>query len=192
MKSKNQLRKIYKSKRKELTKKEIEEFSNKIFNKFLITDFIHLSTFHIYLSIETQNEVKTNEIISYLLSNNKKIIVPKVEDDELKHYILTKKTNLQLNQWNILEPIDAEEFNQLEEIELVFIPLLINDKSGNRIGYGKGFYDRFLNKLNSNTVKVGLNFFESIEYVNSETHDIPIDYLISPFKIESLSANLTK
>lgn len=192
MKNKDQLRKLYKSKRKELTTREIDEFSNIIFNQFLASKFVTCSTFHIFLSIEKQKEVKTNQIINYLLSSNKKVIIPKVEDEDLKHYLITHETIFKPNKWNILEPVDAQEFTLLNEIDIAFIPLLINDKSGNRIGYGKGFYDKFLNKLNSNSLKIGLNYFESIDCINAEPHDIPLDYLISPFKIESFLANLTK
>lgn len=189
---KNELRILYKYKRKELTTKEIEEFSNHVFNQFLASEFVTCSTFHIFLSIEKQNEVKTSQIIKYLLLHEKKVIVPKVVGNELKHYVLNHQTKLKLNKWNISEPIDCEEFKILNKIDVVFIPLLINDKNGNRIGYGKGFYDKFLEKLKPNVIKIGLNYFESIDKIIPEPHDIPLDYLISPFKIESFSANLTK
>ena len=70
------------------------------------------------------------------------------------------------------------------KIEVVFIPLLAYDLKGNRVGYGKGFYDRFLKKLSKNTNKIGLSFFLPENYISDcSNHDIQMDYCVSPEKV---------
>jgi len=190
--NKSELRLIYKEKRQNFSTKKKEEFSKSIKDLFANSDFINLNCFHIFLPIIKQNEVNTWFIIEELFKFNKKIVVPKVEHNNLKHFILEKDTQIIPNKWKIPEPNQAKELINLSKIEVVFIPLLISDILGNRIGYGKGFYDKFLSELSENTIKIGLNFFPSIEKIENENHDIPLNYLISPFKIESFLANFKK
>ena len=90
---------------------------------------------------------------------------------------------LKLNSRNIPEPENGIEISN-KQIEVVFIPLLAFDNLGNRIGYGKGFYDAFLKNCPRTTLKIGLSFFEAQgSLIESETHDIPLDYCITPNKI---------
>lgn len=172
---------------------EQKKYSLQILNQFKNSKFSKLNTFHIFLPITSQKEINTWEFIDYLLDKNKYIIIPKVDNDFLKHYIYTTDTKVKINKWNIPEPVNALELKNLNLIDVVFIPLLISDKNGNRIGYGKGFYDKFLAKLPRKTLKIGINYFSSLEdSIEVEPHDIPLDYLISPLKIESFSANPIK
>lgn len=119
-------------------------------------------------------------IIEYLLSFKKKIIIPKIKNNELEHYYYNKFTMLKNNKWNILEPVNAELYFNLNLIDVVFVPLIICDKKGHRIGYGKGYYDRFLSKLDKNTIKIGISFFQCIKKIPINNYDIALDYLIYP------------
>jgi 5-formyltetrahydrofolate cyclo-ligase len=97
--------------------------------------------------------------------------------------LLTDSTVIKVNDWGIPEPVDGVEI-PASKIEAVFIPLLVFDQKGNRIGYGKGFYDEFLSRCTKEVVKVGLSLFpaeKEIEEVNE--HDVPLDYCVSPEKI---------
>ena len=88
-----------------------------------------------------------------------------------------------LNSWNIPEPENGIAIST-EQIEVVFIPLLAFDLRGNRVGYGKGFYDDFLNNCSKDTLKIGLSFFEAeANIADVEPHDIPLDYCVTPTKI---------
>jgi len=70
------------------------------------------------------------------------------------------------------------------EIDLIFVPLLAFDETGNRVGYGKGFYDKFLTKCRPDAIKVGLSYFEAIDRISdSEQFDIPLNYCITPQRI---------
>lgn len=70
------------------------------------------------------------------------------------------------------------------KIEVVFIPLLAYDKNGNRIGYGKGFYDRFLDKCSTETIKIGLSFFDQEQHIiDVSENDVKLNYCVTPKKI---------
>jgi 5-formyltetrahydrofolate cyclo-ligase len=76
----------------------------------------------------------------------------------MTHYLLTDSTTIKKNPYHIPEPIDGIEVPDAK-IDVVFVPLLAYDKQGNRVGYGKGFYDNFLSKCKPETIKIGLSFY---------------------------------
>mgnify|MGYP003575184065 FL=1 len=85
-----------------------------------------------------------------------------------------------MNEWGITEPVSGVEVLP-EQLDIVLIPLLVYDKKGNRVGYGKGFYDRFLSECRSDAMKVGLSFFEPVDLISDANElDIPLDACISP------------
>ena len=89
------------------------------------------------------------------------------------------------NKWGILEP-SRENQDKIEpkEIDLVIIPLLIFDKNGNRVGYGKGFYDRFLQQCNPKTLKIGICLEDPIEMIKDvDKFDVKMNFCITPNKI---------
>ena len=100
----------------------------------------------------------------------------------MTHFLLTDSTKLVKNSYNIPEPVDGIQIST-EQIDVVFIPLLAFDKTGHRIGYGKGFYDRFLANCKPETLKIGLSFFKAeitnFDYLSS---DIGLNYCITPNK----------
>ena len=70
------------------------------------------------------------------------------------------------------------------EIDVVFIPLLCFDKHGNRVGYGGGYYDKFLTKTKSSCLKIGLSFFEPVDFIQGiNMNDIPLDMCVTPEKL---------
>jgi 5-formyltetrahydrofolate cyclo-ligase len=101
----------------------------------------------------------------------------------MTHYLLTDNTKIKKNEYNIPEPIDGIEVPS-HKMEVVFIPLLAYDTYGNRVGYGKGFYDKFLAECNPNTIKIGLSFFEPEELISDvNATDIQVNYCITPNRI---------
>ncbi len=179
---KKELRKLYKQKRKELTKSEIENLQQNIYTQILKTDFSDSNIIHIFLSIEKQKEINTYPIIDFLVSINKTIIISKSDftSNTLQHYVFDESTILEINNYGIPEPINAQQID-VKEIDLVFVPLLISDKQNYRVGYGKGFYDRFLSECKSNVKTIGLNFFKPIDKINDKNEfDIPLDKIIYP------------
>ena len=112
------------------------------------------------------------------------MVIPKsnVVTFEMKHYLLTDATPIKPNILNIPEPLDGTTI-EASKIQLVFVPLLAFDKKGQRLGYGKGFYDRFL-KGCPKALKIRLSFFDPIkEIIETQSSDIALDYFIKPSQI---------
>ncbi len=111
-----------------------------------------------------------------------KIVVPKINlnEGEMQHYIFNEDVEMASNSFGIIEPVKGEKI-AAGEIDLVITPLLAFDKKGYRVGYGKGFYDKFFLQCNNNVVRIGLSFFEAEEKIDDrDTYDIPLHYCITP------------
>jgi len=181
MTSKNNLRDKYKALRSSLTPSLIETQSLDIANNALQLPIWDKTYYHIFLPITTKNEVNTEYILHILNGKDKSILVPKSDfkTNTLSHILLQENTKIQRTQFNIPEPVSGIEV-LASQIDVVFVPLLAYDKQGNRLGYGKGFYDRFLASCKPSTLFVGLSFFEPEEVIPFEESDIPLHYCISP------------
>lgn len=183
--TKAELRKKYKSLRKALSIDDIENYSLNIANQLLKLDIWDKSVYHIFLTIEEQKEINTEYILNILAGKDKNIVISKsnFEDFSMTHYLLTDSTTIKKNNFNIPEPVDGIPITS-EQIEVVFVPLLAFDKTGNRVGYGKGFYDRFLKQCKPETIKIGLSFFEA-ETKNFEAFDsdVRLDYCVTPCEV---------
>ena len=182
---KSELRHLYKKCRQQLSTERIDEQSLAIANQLLQLDIWNHSFYHIFLSITEHKEVDTDYILNILSGKDKNIIISKSDFNTLRmtHFLLTDNTVIKKNEWNIPEPVDGIEIAS-NKIDVVFVPLLAFDKQGNRVGYGKGFYDTFLSECKPKTIKVGLSFFEAEENIDDvfET-DIKLDYCVTPNNI---------
>jgi 5-formyltetrahydrofolate cyclo-ligase len=183
MMDKNSLRRSYLSARKSLTQLEIAS-KNHLINQRLINyvPWSNMGLVHLYLPVLDQNEVDTMPTITHIRSHYEqlKIAVPKVEPaQELSHHLLTKSTKLESNLWGIPEPV-GNSIIDVKQIDLVIAPLIIFDKAGHRIGYGKGYYDRFLAHCRSDTKKIGLCYFDPVEKIDIEPTDISMNSVITP------------
>jgi len=180
---KAELRKLYKSKREQLTQDQIEQYSIDISNHALkLNKLWDYQNYHIFLSIQSQKEVNTDFLLSVLQGKDKNVLLSKSDFKlgTLTHYLLTDSTVIKLNAYGIPEPQQGIQI-PANQVEVVFIPLLVYDKKGNRIGYGKGFYDRFLAQCKPETLKIGLSFFPAEDQISDvNPHDIPLDYCITP------------
>lgn len=180
--NKKELRAKYKALRQELSPDDIEDKSLAIANRMLQLDIWDKTYFHLFLTIEEQNEVETEFILQILAGYDKEIVVAKSNFETLKmtNYLLTDNTKFQKNQHNIYEPVDGIEVPN-HKIDVIFVPLLAFDKKGNRVGYGKGFYDKFLSECNEDVIKIGLSFFEAEEIIDDVFEsDIRLDYCVTP------------
>lgn len=186
---KKELRKKYKALRGNLSEEQIVDKSLAISNRLLqlgtTVDGIEIweqTYFHLFLTIEEQQEVDTEFVLQILAGKDKEIVVAKsnFETLEMTHYLLTDNTKFQKNEYNIYEPVDGIEV-PASKIDVVFVPLLAYDKKGNRVGYGKGFYDTFLAKCKPEVIKIGLSFFEPEESIEDVlATDIRLDYCVTP------------
>ena len=142
--------------------------------------------YHLFLSIDEKKEIHTDPLISLLREKNKTIVVPKIAgNSNLQHFELQKDSKLLKNKWGIPEPSGGTTVNE-ELIEVVFIPLLAFDKQGHRVGYGKGYYDKFLERCRTDVIKIGLSLFEATENISDISEmDMALDHCVTPLKIYS-------
>ncbi len=141
-------------------------------------------TCHVFLPILRNRELDTWPLVKSLDELGVEVVVS-VSDFEtclMSHFVYHEKVEFQLNQFQIPEPIDALAAD-ISKTEMVIIPLLAADKKGNRIGYGKGFYDRLLAQMPPQIIKVGVNLaplFDEFDF--AETHDVKLDFCITPYQ----------
>lgn len=142
-------------------------------------EFIAASTIHCYVSMEERREVNTRALIKNILAQQKRLAVP-VTDFEtmrLESCLLKRFEDLEKNKWGVLEPQEGSRLSP-QEFDLVVVPMVGGDEDRNRIGYGKGFYDRFLSEVTCRTI--GLSFECCIaESIPAEDFDVPLDKVIT-------------
>lgn len=179
--TKAELRNTYKLKREALSQDEVLSLSKAIFDNFAHQfKLFKNQKVHCFLSIPKKREIETQFFLSYFFENGIRVFVPKIFNNKLISVEINSETPLIKNSWGILEPESNEESSE-KNFDYIITPLLYCDQRGNRVGYGKGFYDVFFQKINPNTLKIGLNFFKPDEYIDDVwKNDIPLDYLVTP------------
>ena len=184
--TKKELRLNFTTVRNSLSKEEIHSSTTSIFKHLEALPIWDYTYYHVYLSIVEKKELDTTALLNKLFNKRKKVIVPKISNSSnLKHFELRQDTQLVKNNWGIPEP---ESGTQVTEnlIDLVFVPLLAFDSQGHRVGYGKGYYDRFLSQCRKDVVKIGLSLFDPVQSISDiEETDIRLDYCVTPDRIYS-------
>ena len=181
--TKSELRKYYQDKRLGLAPKQLDDISEKICHLVFSCFQLEKKKISLFLPIERKIEINTYKIWQKALSFDAQIAVPKVnlKTNELKQIVFDSKDQLEISTIGIPEPkkgriIAAEHF------DIVFVPLLAVDVEGNRVGYGKGYYDRFLRKCSPRSVFIGLNHFDGLEdkITDINNNDIKLDACVTP------------
>ena len=179
---KQELRALYKQKRKDLTEIQIKGLQENIYQQIYNLDLSTFKNVHLFLSMPKFKEIDTAPLITYFRNKNKRIVVSKCnfKDHTLSHFYLEENTILSLNKIGVLEPMAAELVEE-NKLDLIFIPMLISDDKKFRVGYGKGFYDRFLSNCRKDAKFIGLNFFPPITAIEDKNEfDIPLHQVIYP------------
>lgn len=171
---KKELRSHIKALKKLLSKESLQEQSHLILNKLESHRFF-IEARNVMLYSSLPDEVQTHDFIAKW-RNEKKIILPTVVGDDIIPVELSEKTNFTIGDFNILEP-QNEPYHG--DYDLIIVPGVAFDRDGNRIGRGKGYYDRFLRK-HSDITKIGICFdFQLIDEVPTDDNDIRMDEVIS-------------
>ena len=173
--NKSELRQELKSRRNNMTYQEVFEKSNEICDKIISSDFFKdAKTVMVYLSFK--NEVNTRKIIENAFLKNKTVLVPITDGDDMFLSVLDNLTSFKKGAFGIDEPAVINKWSG--KIDICIIPGLGFDKTGGRIGFGKGYYDKFLSK--NPCTKIGIAYSEQIkENVFSEPHDIPMNVIVT-------------
>lgn len=181
------LRKMYSAKRKRLLTAEREELNRKVAAQFLHFPLEGVRFIHVFYPIAGKLEVDSLAIVSQIRASFPKIefVLPKsnLRDHTLSHITWRDDTPLAMNSWGITEPETGGEVTP-DMLDLVLIPLLAYDERGNRVGYGKGFYDRFLKACRPDAKKVGLSWFAPEKLIaGTDTHDVKLDGCVTPDQV---------
>ena len=151
------------------------KITDTLFKKF---DFTKFRAVHVYMS--TTKEVQTTDIVNTILTKyqNCKVLIPKIKkNNQIDSYIYNHTVKLKENKYGIKEPTNGELYNNKAKIDLIIVPCLVLDKNGNRVGYGGGYYDRFIVK-HPEAITVGLTENELYKIKDVEKTDIPLKYEI--------------
>lgn len=179
---KSSLRNKYRTLREALTSEDIETQSLEIANNLLKLPIWEYEFYHLFLTISEKKEIHTDPLLHILQGKDKNIVLSKSDfkTREMQNFLLTDTTRIKKNKWDIPEPVDGIEVSA-SKIDVVFVPLLAFDKSGHRVGYGKGFYDIFLGKCRKDVIKIGLSLFEAEDEIPGIlSSDVALDYCVSP------------
>lgn len=187
--TKNELRHLYKTRRKSLSLQEIEKFNDLNLINFQKIQLPFINYAHSYVPSLRLSEPDTSSIIRFLKFKNPtiKIAIPKIDVDSgyMVHYYFKDDMQMVTNKFGIDEPNEGDIITE-GEIEMVLVPLLAFDKRGFRVGYGKGYYDKFLGRCRSNTIKIGLSFYDPVDEIKDiNSFDIPLNFCVTPQKLYS-------
>lgn len=183
--TKRDLRKIYLKKRMELSEAEYAQLNERICDNFFASVKLKgIEVLHTFLPIKKNREVNTLLIVNRIKDEfpHMQISIPKINNQsaELEHYYFEGPEQLEINTWEIPEPVKGVP-TPIEKIDAVLVPLLAFDRQGHRLGYGRGFYDKFLAGCRRDCLKIGLSFFEGEEKIDGvDETDIPLDMVITP------------
>jgi len=180
MESKKDLRKRILSIRNNMPGEDVVNNSRIIRDKIIGLD-VYKQSKVIFIYMDFKNEVMTSDLIKHMLFEKKRVVVPYTDtvSTVLIPSEITGESDLKLNSFGYSEPKKVSPVN-IEEIDLVIIPGLVFDKNLNRIGFGKGYYDRILNKLKASARKVAVaHDFQVLEEIPAEEHDVKMDMIIT-------------
>lgn len=187
---KAELRVRYLSAQKSLSPDDRAAKSKAIADRFFDSfDLRTISTLHCFLPIKKFNEVDTRLILNRIWRDYSQIqvVVPRVdfETNEITSLKFGPSVEVVRNFWDIEEPTH-NEFVYADEIDMVLVPGLYFDREGHRVGYGKGFYDRFLKQCRADCVKVGLSYFDPVEKIDDVFEgDVRLDFILTTDHIRS-------
>lgn len=181
------LRTIYRDKRNALSDKDRMKLDDLVLIQFQQLDLGDVQTLMSYWPIGTHNEVNTLPITDYISFRipGLQLAYPKINYEEvtMQAIMVNEETEYETDRRGIVEPLTGDTVSP-EELDMIFVPMLAYDKNGFRVGYGKGFYDRYLKDCRSDVIRIGFSYFDP-EPVISDVHefDIPLNFAITPERI---------
>ena len=179
--NKAQLRQQAIAERNSIPEPVYHQFSRSICEHFFTgfdLNFIH--TIHVFLPVTERREPDLWPLIDRLRREfpGTRIAVPRMAGEQLESFYFEGLHQLEKNKFGIQEPKQGVTVES-EKIDLVLVPLLLADKSGNRLGYGKGYYDRFLKTCRKDCIRAGVSLQEPVDFIPAEPHDEKLTHLIT-------------
>ena len=182
--TKQELRQLYKTKRTELHAKERLKMDDLLLLQFQQLDYSVIQTVLSYWPLANQAEPNTHLFSGYLRHMIPGLIlcypVADTSSNQLTALAIREDTIYHTNALGITEPKEGIVVGP-EQVELVLVPLLVCDTKGYRVGYGKGFYDRYLASCREDIIKIGFSYFEPVNQITDTSQfDVPLTYCITP------------
>lgn len=178
---KNIIRKQILNKRSSLSSEFINSHSDLIINNLL--PYIYCKK-NIMIFMDMKNEVKITKLLDYFTDNNINVFIPKIFSDKTMKINLYKENELVLNNFGFYES-SSENFYNPDMLDIIIIPGVAFDRLKNRIGFGKGYYDRFLESFNNdNILKIGICYdFQLLESIPQDYHDVKMNIIITESEV---------
>lgn len=166
--------------RNSLSQDQLAQKSRMIQEKlYQLPEFIESKVIHTYVSMSSMNEVSTREIIQFCFEQDKRIVVPKIEKEGvLSHHLIESMDELEKNSWGVGEPKTDNKF-PIDSLSIVIVPMVSADYFKNRLGYGMGFYDRFLSQIKTFNVGVAFDCQISENMLPVEPFDKKLDIILT-------------
>ncbi|NLZ83298.1 MAG: 5-formyltetrahydrofolate cyclo-ligase [Clostridiales bacterium] len=190
---KTKLREVLGTKRNNLSDSEVILMSNSIKEQILQLD-IYKNSFNILSFISFGKEVNTKELIKSALDCQKHLYAPRIDNKSMDFYKIYNLEDLVTSKFGVSEPIpDTNNLfvinkDRVKEKTIMIIPGLAFDNKGNRLGYGKGYYDEFLSmEYAKDFLKIAVAYdFQIIDEVPTDEYDVAVDYIVTPSKIMTI------
>jgi 5-formyltetrahydrofolate cyclo-ligase len=179
---KSQYRKEFKAKRKSLSNEDIMILSTEITHHLLHHFSLVGKNIHTFVSIDGKKEINTRFLLSQLFAIDCKVStsITHLSPDYLEHTRIYSHTRYGFDSFGIPIPQDIVPVKETD-FDYVIVPLLCVDQQGNRIGYGKGFYDRFLSNCRTDCQFIGLSLFQPVDALfDKEPWDVQLNYCVTP------------
>ena len=185
MPNKNAIRTIYRAKRRALSVTELAHASTAILELIISGNLIKNGLVMLYIDSSNQREIPMEKWFNSLKEHQ--VCVPKVLDanGKMEAVMWEKGMSIEPNQWGIPEPISTNYIDP-KRIRTVVVPLLCFDQHGHRVGYGKGYYDRFLSRCSTECKTIGVSYFEPVKKIEDIAQtDKALDMVVTPKSIYS-------
>jgi 5-formyltetrahydrofolate cyclo-ligase len=183
--TKQACRNLYKQLRQNISDAERMDMDDALLQQMKQLSFVHLQLLFTYWPMAHTAEPNTLLFTKYLKDTNAQLELayPVVVANTMQAVRVFADTTFKTSAWGITEPVEGELIDA-KSIDISFVPLLIFDMKGNRVGYGKGYYDKFLAICRKDMIKIGFSYFEPIDEIEDvNTFDIPLNYCITPERI---------
>ena len=183
--TKQEIRTVYKSRRQQLTAESIQDFSLSmlhLFRKINLTGKRHVLS---YAPIKGHNEFNVRLCDPVISAQSAGIALPRIDPASLSMEAVefNSTTVFLKNSHGIDEPSGGKVLDP-GVVDVVLVPLLAFDSKGYRVGYGKGYYDRYLFRCRPDVLKIGFSFFEPVESIDDiSLFDVPLNYSITPMRL---------
>ena len=165
------------AKKRAMTMEQIETASQRLTDRFLETD-AYKNARSIYAYLPYNQEIRTWNIVKRALEDGKRVAVPKCYGEIMKFLWIDDLNHIAPGAFNIPEPI-ADEPEADDDTALILMPGLAFDPEGHRLGYGGGFYDRYLAEHHNHTLVALCYDFQLFDHLETEAHDIPVNFVIA-------------